>query len=203
MSTTFGRLVNKLAAYPVRPGWFTKVIKELGQDLRLVLKNGSRVTSGGLASVGTVSATAFGVTTTAVDGVLNGTLKAQLALLGDVDLFTTAGTVAQAIYTDGSDASGIDLVAASGDTAWFSLVVVDSDGAGSATGENGAMLYLAVVAGTAATWSSASASPSDSDIEAALTASTGVHDGTTGWARLADVEWIEGGVSVVTPNRDA
>jgi hypothetical protein len=64
------------------------------------------------------------------------------------------------------------------------------------------MKYLAVVAGTAATWNTASAAPSDADIEAALTASA-EHEGTTGWVRLADIEWIEGGVSVVTPNRDA
>jgi hypothetical protein len=204
MSTTFGRVLNKLANYKTRPGWYTKVIKNLGQDLADLFKASSRVTAGGLATVGTVNATDFGVSVTALDATLNGTLKLQLALLADVDLFTTAAgppAIGQAVFSDGSDASGISL--AGGETAQVALIAADSDGAGGATGEDGAMMYLAVVAGTATTYNDATSPPSDTDIESALTGSTGVHDGTAGWVRLADLDWIEAGGSTVTPNRDA
>jgi hypothetical protein len=207
MSTIHARLKSKLANYPVRK-WFDVAIRELAVDLRDMLLATTGISLGGLMAVGTtVTATALGVICDAVDAKLGGNLKLQLAaLVTNVDLFATAGDVAQAIYSDGTDASGADLVAASGATAYVTAIVVDSDGAGAATGDNGAMLYLALMAGTAATFGAATTYLTDAEIDAALAASTGVHDGTTGWARLADILWDEGTsspVATVVPNRDA
>jgi hypothetical protein len=202
--STFQRLLTKLGNYPSRSGWYTKKIEELAADIRLLLKFGSAVISGGVTSGGTISASALGVTTTALDAKTNGQLKTQLAALSDVDLFTTAANVAQAVFEDGSDASGIGL--ATDEVAQVTLIAADTDGSGGNTGEDGALLYVAVVAGTSTTYASTSAPLSDGELRAALLASTGVHDGTTGFVRLADIEWDENGGSpqaTVTVNRDA
>lgn len=197
------RLLAKLVNYPVNK-WFTTEIRNLASDLRSLLQSGSAVVSGGVTSGGTITASALGVTTTAVDAKVNGVLKAQLALLSDVDLFATAGTVAQAIYADGSDASGISL--ATDETAQVTLIAADTNGSGGATGDNGALLYVAVVAGTASTYAAQTTFLTDSELRSALLASTGVHDGTTGFVRLADILWDENSASpqvTVTVNRDA
>ena len=201
--STFQRLLDKFANYP-RTGWPTKLVRELAADLRLALKQGSAVLSGGVTTGGTISASALGVTTTAIDAKTNGQLKTQLAALSDVDLFATAGSVGQAVFEDGSDASGISL--ATDETAQVSLIAADTDGAGAATGEDGALLYVAVVAGTATTYASASAPLSDGALRSALVSASGVHDGTTGFVRLADILWDENSGSpqvTVTVNRDA
>lgn len=205
MSTTAVRVLNKLGAFPVRK-WFDTEIKNLAQEVRNLLLAKSEVTLGGVASGGTVTATALGVTTTAADLKLAGNLKAQLGALSDTDLFTTALTVAQAVYEDGSDASGADLGAGSGNTAYVTLIAADTDGAGGATGDNGAALYVAVVAGTASTFASATQFLTSAEIDAALAGSTGVHDGTTGWVSLATLLWDEGTGApavTVTVSRDA
>ena len=202
--STFQRLLQKFVNYPVRSGWYTKVLTELAADVRQLVKFGSAVISGGVASGGTISASALGVTTTALDAKTNGTLKTQLAALSDVDLFTTAGNVGQAVFADGSDASGISL--ATDETAQVTLIAADTDGAGAATGEDGALLYVAVVAGTSTSYASESGPLSDGELRTALLGSTGVHDGTTGFVRLADILWDENGGSpqaTVTVNRDA
>lgn len=203
------RLLDKLVNYPVRPGWYTKVAQQLATDIRNLLLKGNAVLSGGVAAVGgTVSASVLQVTTTgALSAKLNGALKASLAAITDTDLFTTAGSVGQAIFEDGSSAAAISL--ATSETAQVTLVAVDSTGAGAATGDNGAALYVAVVAGVGGagkTYQTKTAPLTNAQIRAALMASTGVHAGTTGFVRLADFEWDEGGGSpaaTVTVNRDA
>tara|TARA_R110002126_G_scaffold52672_5_gene142978 strand:- start:1733 stop:2347 length:615 start_codon:yes stop_codon:yes gene_type:complete len=199
------RLLAKLVNYPVTK-WFNKAIQALAIDLRTILQTASGVISGAVAAGGTVTATALGITTTgALEAKVNGVIKASLAALTDVDLFTTAGSVAQAVYQDGSTAAAADLVAASADVAQVTLLAFDSDGAGAATGDNGALLYVAIIAGTAATWPAQTVPLTDAEIRAALLLSTGVHDGTTGFVRLADIVWDEGGsapVATVTVNRD-
>lgn len=206
MSTNFARLSAKIASYPVRPGWFTKVIKSLAADLATLLESGSAVQSGGVAADGTISASALGTTTTgALVAKTNGVLKASLAALTDVDLFATAGSVGQAIYADGADASGISL--ATDEIAQVTLIALDSDGAGGANdADGGALLYLAVVAGTATTYAAQTQPLTSAEIDAAIAASTGVHDGTTGWLQLATIVWDENSASptaVFTVARDA
>lgn len=197
------RLLAKFVNYPVTK-WFNKAIQELARDLREILLTASAVISGGITTGGTITASALGVTTTALDAKVNGVLKLQLAALVDVDLFATAGNVAQAIFEDGSDASGISL--ATDEVAQVTLVATDSDGAGDKTGDNGALLYLAVVAGGPATYMTATQPLTDAEIRRAMLASTGVHDGAGGFVRLADIVWDENSASpiaTVTVNRDA
>lgn len=203
------RLLDKLALYPVRPGWYTKVIQELAADLRTLQLSGSAVQSGGVGADGTISASALGTTTTgALVAKVNGVLKASLAALADVDLFATAGSVGQAIFADGSDASGISL--ATDEVAQVTLIATDSDGAGGANDEDGgALIYLAVVAGVGGaskTYQNQTAPLTSAQIRSALLGSTAVHDGATGFVRLADIVWDENSASptaVFTVNRDA
>ena len=199
----FQRLLSRLASYPVRK-WFTTEIPNLAKDIRNILLTQSAVVSGGVVTGGTVTASALGLSTTASDSKINGVIKAQLAALVDVDVFTTAGNVAQAVYEDGATAAAISLAAS--ETAYVTLIATDSDGAAAATGDNGAPLYLAVVAGSATTYMTATAYLTDAEIRSALLASTGVHDGATGFVRLADILWDENAASpiaTVTVNRDA
>jgi len=208
MSTTYKRLLNRLSSIRVRPGWYTVIIKEAFQNMRDMILYRSGVRDGGVASKGTIAADSLGLNVTAVDTTLNGNLKAQLAALVDADVMTKAGVVEEPIFEDGAEAetymTGTGLQA--GETAYVTLIAMDGDGAGAATGDNGAALYLAVIAGTQTTYMSAAAFLTDAEIETALAASTGVHDGITGWVRLADVLWDEGGGApdaTVTVNRDA
>lgn len=201
---TFQRLLDKFANYPARSGWYTKVIPDITSEIRHLLKHGSAVIIGGVTTGGTVSASALGVTTTALNAKTNGQLKAQLAALSDADLFTTTGGVGQAIFSDGADASGISL--ATDETAHVTLIAADSDGSGDHTGDTGDLLYVAVVAGTDSTYAAASAPLTDGELRSALRASEGVHDGTTGFVRLSNILWDENSGSpeaTVTVARDA
>lgn len=199
----FQRLFSKLANYPVTR-WFKTELKALALDLRNMMLKHSAVISGGVVSGGTISASALGVSTTAANTKLNGVLKATLAALVDVDLFTTAGNVARATYANGTTAAAISL--GTDETARVTLIATDSNGSGGATGDNGAPLYLAVVAGTSTTFELATQFLTDDQIRTALLAATGVHDGATGFVRLADILWDENSaspVATVTVNRDA
>ncbi|NIQ97691.1 MAG: hypothetical protein GWN87_28590 [Desulfuromonadales bacterium] len=201
MSTTSARLLAKFGAYPVRK-WFTVEIPNLARDILDLLSEKSEVSGGGVLTFDSSSDSTFLITSTALDAKLGGNLKETLAAIGaGDDLFDPVAPIGQAIYEDGSDASGISLAAA--ETAYFRVIAVDSDGGGGATGDNGAMLLVAVVAGDASTYASATQQLTDSEVDAALAASTGIHDGTTGWVNLADCFWDQAGVDTVTPNRDA
>ena len=198
-------LLNKLNAYPILK-WYTVEIPNLARDLLAYLAAGSAVSVGGIVANGTtVTASALGLISSAVDAKIGGVLKLQLAaLVTNVDVTITAGDVGQPIFADGTDASAISLD--TDEIAQVTIVVTDSDGAAAATGENGAMLYVAIIAGTATTYMTTTTPVTDGGILAALEASTGIHDGATGAARLADVVWDENTASptsVTTSNRDA
>jgi len=206
MSTTYKRLLSDLAQLRVRPGWFTKIIKNLGVTLRDMLLYKSEVILGGFFTKGTITASTIPVTMTALDAKLNGDLKLQLAAIAVADdLLDPVAPMGQPIYEDGADATAVAL--GTDEEAHVTVIAVNSDGAGAATGEEGAMLLVPVVAGDAATFAAATQPLTDDEIEAALAASTGVHDGTTGWVRLADIVWTDtGGAAwdvVITANRDA
>lgn len=199
------RLLAKFVNYPVNK-WFTTELKNIARDLRSLLLTASAVQSGGIITAGTtVSASVLQVTTAAATVTkLNGVLKADIAAQTDSDLFATSGAIGQAVFADGADASGISL--ATDETAYVTVIAVDSDGAGGASGDNGAALLVAVVAGAAATYENQTAFLTDAEIRSALLASTGVHDGTTGFARLANILWDENSASpttTITVARDA
>jgi len=201
----FQRLSAKLANYPVRR-WFVTEIANLAKDIRGTLATTSAITSGGVAASGvTVSASVLQLSTTgAILSKVNGVLKASLAILTNVDVMTAAGSVGQPIFQDGSSAAAISL--ALNETAQVTLVAVDSTGAGAATGDNGALLYVAVVAGGPATYAAQTKALTDSEIRSALLASAGVHSGSQGFVRIANVLWDQAAgapVATVTVARSA
>lgn len=205
MSTPKGRSILIGLGEFVSRRWFTKDFPVLVQKIIDVFQTRNQVVLGGLPSVGaSVTASVLQVSTTALDAVLNGRIKAQLAAQTNVDLFTTAGVVAQPIFTDGSTAAAISL--GTSEEARVALIVCNTDGAGAAVDtDNGVVKLLAVVAGTATTYATKTAPPTSVEIQAALEASTGVHAGVTGWAWLGSIVWDENAGSptgTVTPNRN-
>ena len=70
-------------------------------------------------------------------------------------------------------------------------------------GEDGTPIVLAVIAGTdAASAKAATDYPTSGQIDAALAAATGVHDGVTGWAHYAAVLWDDSPAATPTLNRN-
>lgn len=205
MSAPLGRSILAGLADFVGRGWYTKSIESLVAKIISSMKLRNEVQRGGVVSNGaSVTASACQIDTTALDCVLNGRIKAQLAALNDVDLFTTAASVGQAVFQNGATAAAISL--ATDETAHIAVIACNTDGAGGATDtDNGAVIIVAVVAGTATTYASKTAPPSSVEIQAALEASTGVHAGVTGWVWLASILWDENSASptrTITLNRN-
>jgi hypothetical protein len=103
----------------------------------------------------------------------------------DLDVLTAGVKVHQPIYLDGSDATALSLGA--GEKVAVALIVCNSDGAGDEITAASTVKILAVVGevGTAVPTPLSSAR-----IQAALEASTGVHDGSTvRWVWLASVDF--------------
>lgn len=180
------------------------VVRDLADLVSSSYQGRSEIRAGGVLSAGgTISASAMQVDLTACDTTLAGKMQAQFAALNDTDLFTTAGSVGQAIYTDGATAAAIALD--TDEVARVAVILCNSDGAGGVTDDNGAPLIVAVVAGTAATFAAQTAPPTSAQIQAALEASAGVHAGVTGWVWLGHVVWDENSASpqvTVTKNRN-
>jgi len=188
MSTPLGRNVfQRLYNFKVRK-WFTKEIPALADDVVATYRDRNEIPFGGITSVGaSVTTSVMQLDISPYEPILFGLNKTP-ATETNADMFATAGTVGQAIFVDGSDATGITLGV--GEKAHMAIIVSDSDGSGgSDTDDNGGSLHIAVVAGTATTYAAATDYPSSQDIQDALDASTGVHDGTTGWAWLATSQW--------------
>lgn len=205
MSAPLGRSVIAGLADFVGRGWYTKSIGDLVSKIISSMKFRNEVRTGGVVSNGaTVSASVCQIDTTALDCTLNGRIKAQLAALNDADLFTTSGSIGQPIFQNGATAAAISL--ATDETAHMAVIACNTNGAGGATDtDNGAVIVMAVVAGTATTYASKTAPPSSVEIQAALDASTGVHAGVTGWVWLASILWDENSGSptrTITLNRN-
>lgn len=192
--------LSRLFFHVARKSWYTE-IKNLRTKVVEAYSERSEIVSGGIVTDGTATATEMMCSVTAVSSVLKGRVMAAIPAISDDDLLdaATAG-VQQPIYADGSDASGLSLGA--DETAYVTLIVCNSDGSGDAVeNDDGAAQIVAIVAGTAATYASASAHLSSSEIQAALDASTGVHDGVTAWAHLSQCLYADtsGSSWLVTP----
>lgn len=198
-------LYRKLSAFPVL-GWYKSAIRELALNIVTAFGTISQVYSGGVASAGaSVTASVLQVSTSAaLASKIHGELKENAAALADADILAVAGAVARPTYSNGTTAVGITLT---GDqVARVTLIATDSNNSGGATGDNGAALYVAVVAGTSTTYAAATAFLTDGQIADALKAATGVHAGATGFVRLADILWDRNGGSptaTFTVNRSA
>lgn len=197
MGTPKGRSILSDLSQFVSRNWYVKDFTKLVQKILDVMQHRNEVVSGGVASAGaTVSASVLQANITAMSSVLNGRIKAASGALTDTDLFTTAGSIGRATFVDGSSAAAISL--SGSQTAQVALIACNTDGSGGADDlDNGAVKFVAVVAGTATTYASKTAPPTSVEIQAALDAATGVHAGVTGWVHLATIEWDEGGGSPV------
>ena len=180
--------------------WFSKQIPELVEAIRNSYWHRDEVVTGGKVSAGTtVSASVAQASWAAAELRLHGHMQA-LAAGTDADLFTTAGSVGQAIFEDGADASGISLGA--GQVARVTVIACNSDGAGGAAeDDDGQPLVVAVVTGTSTTFQAETAHLSSAQVRTALATSTGEHAGVTAWVHLARAEWGAASLTV-TLNRN-
>ena len=192
-------LLSKFAQLPVNR-WYRTEIRKLAQDIRDLFLSSSAVLGGGVVTAGTALADEIAVSATASDLKLAGTLKLQLAALTDVDLLTTLTAVGQAVYLNGTTAAARTLVA--DETLYVTVIAANTDGAGGITGDGADAKYVAVLSNEGDV-----AYPTDTAIAQALRLSASVHDGTTGWVRLADILWVDVGgaawTDVAIVNRDA
>jgi hypothetical protein len=184
--------------------WFNKEFTRLAQLTADTFATRSEITSGGGGlAAGTVTTSALHLTYSAISTLLNGLIMSDVAAIADVNVLAAAGSVGAAIYEDGSAYTGDAITLGALETAYVTLVVTNSDGAGAAAGDDGAPLLIAVVAGTsAATGITATAFVSSVDVAAALAGSTGVHAGTTAWVHYAEVLWAGTPGATPTLNRN-
>lgn len=205
MSTPSGRSILAALGEFASRGWYVKDFTKIVQKIIDVVQHRNEILSGGVVSVGaTVSASVLQVSTTVMGLALNGHLK-SLAAQTDVDLFTTAGVVGKAIYSNGADASALNIGAGT-NKAYIAIIACNTDGAGGDVDtDDGAVKLVAVVAGTATTYQLKTAPPTSVEIQAALEAATGVHDGVTGWLWVGKAVWDAASgspVATLTPNRN-
>lgn len=189
------RILQAVAQFKSRK-WPSKDIEILADKIAEFFQERNEVVSGGVVTEGTgTSSSALMIDATALASVLNGRLMAAIAAQDDADLFATAGSIGQAIYEDGSDASGISL--ANPAEAFVTLVVCNTDGAGGASeDDNDAPILVAVVSGTSG--SLGTSHLTSQQVQDALDASTDVHDGVTGWAHVCQVAWARTGAATYT-----
>lgn len=205
MSTTLGKSrLASLGEYRVR-GWFTRALVDLVEKIISATQYKNEIISGGVITApGTISASVVQVTTTALSCFLKGRLMAAIAAQTTQDLFTTAGVFGKATYTSGADASAISL--ATDEVVYVTIIACNTDGAGGAVeDDNGAAKLVAIVNGTATTRGSKTGPATSAEIQAALEASTNVHDGVTGWVHVCSFVWDENTGSptaVITMNRN-
>lgn len=186
--------------------WYNTAIPNALSAVATAYGNRNEVKDGAIFTSGTETTTAAQVSMTTANSVLKGYLMAASGALTDQDLLATAGAVGQPIMQDGTTGVGI-VTLASDEEVKLSVILVNTDGAGGADeSDAGTPLVVAVMAGTdEATAKAATAFLTSEEIYAALAASTGVHDGATGWVHLANIEFNNpSGVpgTTITANRN-
>lgn len=182
-------LFSLLDSFKVR-GYYTKVIPELIEQIRLAGRRMSEVISGGITTVGaSVTASVLQANVSAAGLKLNGKLKALGAITNGSLMAAPSGSVGRSIYQDGSSASGITL--GTSKKAYVTLIACNTDGAGGVVDtDDGAVKVVAVIKGTSATAQAATAHLTSIEIQRALEASS-QHAGVTGWVHLAQILWDE------------
>ena len=197
-------ILSALNEFNVR-GWFTKAIPALRDKIVSAEQQKSEVDGGGIVTVGGgLTTTALAVSTTDLGSHLLGRIMAAVTGLSNQDLLVTALAVGQPLMQDGTTGVGI-VTMAGGEEARVTLIATNSDGAGASDeADNGTPLLVAVLAGTTeATAKAATAFLTSAQISDALAASTGVHDGVTAWAHVAQIVYEGTGPAItVTMNRN-
>jgi len=179
-------VIQYLAAYRIRRWWGAAITDLVAQVIHAVqYKN--EIVSGGIVTEGTVSPTVMKANVATMASVLKGRIMAA-GVAADLDLLVAGGQIGQPIFEDGGDATSFVTLGAS-EHVRASLLVTNSDGAGGAVETDaGTPKFVAVFAGTTeATAKLATAYLTSVEIQAALDASTGVHDGITAWQHVADL----------------
>lgn len=206
MSLPIGRnAMQRLFAWTPRLSWY-KELRLIRTKIVEAFRDRSEVTGGGLFEQGaTMAAGAWKFDFVGLSCMLKGRMMAVIAAGVDTDILIAGGSVAQPIYSDGSDASLISLGAA--ETAYFTLIVCNSKGDGSADeADNGNPVLLAVISGTATDYETQTEHLTSTEIQTALEAALTVHSGVTGWAHLAQCVITEDGAGgadvVITANRN-
>lgn len=205
MSTPVGKsILQSLGEFQVRR-WFTAAFPDLVAKIISAEQAKNEIISGGVVTAGgSITASVLQINMTALSAFLKGRLMAAVAAQTNADLFTTAGAIAQAIFTSGATAAAISL--ATSEKAHVTLVVCNTNGAGGKDqADNGTPKLLAIVNGSATGYGAKTTFATSTEIQAAILASTGVHAGLTGWAHVCDILWDENAgvpTSTITLNRN-
>ncbi len=181
--------LHRLKSFRARK-WFPTEFVKFGSKVADYYQDRNEIVYGMLADVTgvTTSVSACGVNIDGGEVVLNGRHYAMTAE-SDTDVFTTSGQIQQAIYSDGSDASGFSGSAA--ETVYISLIVCNSAGGGSVDSTDGGdAAYIAVINGTSSTYAAAEAHCTSAEISAALEASDEHDAGDTGAPEAKEVSWV-------------
>jgi hypothetical protein len=206
--------LEKLKTFKAR-NWYDKAFIKCAAKIADDYVTRNEIIRGGeIAEGSSVTGTTFnvnlgdGTSATDIYSVLNGRIMAAIGYQTDRDLLSTGESfMGTAIYSDGSAANAATIT--TDESAYATLIVCNSDGSGSvvaggdgaaaAGGDNGQAQLLCVFAGTG-TGSYDEDHLTSAEIQAALDASTGVHDGTTGWVHYAQLVWADdSGSFSVTP----
>ena len=167
--------------------WFTKDIPSAVNAVVTAYGARSEVNGGGTngAEGASVAAGICAFTMDAIDATLNGKLKSAVGPIADKDLLDKAAATAieTPLFTDGATAAA--LLLANDEVAYCTLIISNSDGAGGVVDTDGGdPVFHIIVSGTAATYDDQTGHASSEDIQAALRASSSLHEGVTGWAHV-------------------
>lgn len=200
MATQYGK--NALQALKAfrSTKWFTKDFISLSSDIAAKYASRNEVLFGCLASDAGGSAVADGdnldVSVAAGEVMLAGKMHPVAALTAN----NLSNTPNHLILSSGADASGVTLTGDAGN--FVALIAINSNVSGGVVSEGTAPLIMGVLNGTdAGTAAAATRVLNSAEITAALAASSSVHDGHTGWAWIAQLEFnIDSNTVTVTSN---
>lgn len=191
------RVLQALWGFPASQ-WYKKAIPHLAEQIVTVYGQRNEVVSGGVVTTGgSQTATVWQIDMTQLSVILHGYMGAAVTAFNDTDIWSVAGSVGQALFTNGTEAS-INL-ASDGDSVWIALIAVNSDGAaGVRETDNFAPLVIAIVKGISTTYKTQTAYPTSQEIQYALEHSTD-HALTSGWAWLAEAKLVRTAGPTYTP----
>ncbi len=198
MATQYGK--NALQALKAfrSTKWFTKDFISLASDIAAKYASRNEVLFGCLASDGggATSGNDLDVSLAAGEVMLAGKMH-PLGALANQNLSNVANHL---ILSSGADGSGVTLTGDAGN--YVALIAINSNVSGGVIAEGTAPLIMGVLNGTdASTAAAATQVLNSSEITAALAASSGVHDGHTGWAWIAQLEFnVTANTVTVTSN---
>jgi len=182
MATQYGKTALQALKAFRSTKWFTKDFISLASDIAAKYASRNEVLFGGLLSVDSTGAQDLSFTQAAGEIMLAGKMHPFAAISVARDLHASN----LVIFSDGADASSVTLTGAVGN--YISIIACNSDSAGSVSAEGVAPVLVAVINGTDAATAAASTAPlTSAEIQAALEASSGVHDGVTGWVHIAHI----------------